>query len=131
MQSGTTGINTTRVYNPIKQAQDHDPQGLFVRRWLPALRRVPDVWLLQPWRMPADIQERCGVRVGHEIPAPVVDLEIATREAKARVFALRAQTEVRAAKAAILDKHGSRQWRSTRQQRQSPVADPRQLSLDF
>jgi deoxyribodipyrimidine photo-lyase len=45
MQSGTTGINTTRVYNPIKQAQDHDPLGLFVRRWLPALRRVPDAWL--------------------------------------------------------------------------------------
>ena len=45
MQAGTTGINTTRVYNPIKQAQDHDPHGVFVRRWLPALRRVPDAWL--------------------------------------------------------------------------------------
>ncbi len=48
MQSGTTGINTTRVYNPIKQAQDHDPQGLFVRRWLPAMRNVPDSWLFEP-----------------------------------------------------------------------------------
>lgn len=41
MQSGTTGINTTRVYNPIKQAQDHDPHGQFVKRWLPHIRHVP------------------------------------------------------------------------------------------
>ncbi|NML27003.1 cryptochrome/deoxyribodipyrimidine photo-lyase family protein [Zoogloea dura] len=131
MQAGTTGINTTRVYNPVKQAQDHDPKGRFVRRWLPALRRVPDAWLLQPWRMPADVQARCGVRVGQEIPAPLVELDVATREAKARVHALRAQAEVRAAKAAIVDKHGSRLARSTREQRLPPAPDPRQQSLDF
>jgi deoxyribodipyrimidine photo-lyase len=68
MQAGTTGINTTRVYNPIKQARDHDPKGRFVRHWLPALARVPDAWLFEPWRMPPDIQARCGVRVGVDIP---------------------------------------------------------------
>ena len=108
MQSGTTGINTTRVYNPIKQAQDHDPHGHFVRRWLPPLRRVPDTWLFEPWRMPESVQAACGVRVGHDIPLPVVDLATATREAKARLHGLRAQPEVKAAKAAIVDKHGSR-----------------------
>ena len=41
MQSGTTGINTTRVCNPIKQAQDHDPHGQFVKRWLPRMRHIP------------------------------------------------------------------------------------------
>jgi deoxyribodipyrimidine photo-lyase len=51
MQSGTTGINTTRVYNPIKQAQDHDPNGNFVRHWLPRMRAVPQPWLFQPWLM--------------------------------------------------------------------------------
>lgn len=45
MQSGTTGINLPRVYNPIKQAKDHDPHGIFVRRWLPAMREVPQAWL--------------------------------------------------------------------------------------
>ncbi|KAB2969524.1 FAD-binding domain-containing protein [Zoogloea sp.] len=129
MQAGTTGINTTRVYNPIKQAQDHDPQGRFVRRWLPALRKVPDAWLLQPWRMPVDVQARCGVYVGREIAGPLVDLEAATREARARVHALRARAEVRAAKAAIVDKHGSRLGRNPRQR--PPASDPRQQSLDF
>lgn len=108
MQSGTTGINTTRVYNPVKQAQDHDPHGHFVRQWLPALRRVPDSWLFEPWRMPESVQAACGVRVGQDIPLPVVDLATATREVKARLHGLRAKPEVKAAKAAIVDKHGSR-----------------------
>jgi len=130
MQAGTTGINTTRIYNPIKQARDHDPQGRFVRHWLPAMRRVPDAWLFEPWRMPADVQARCGVRVGEDIPAPLVDLEAATRAAKARVHALRAQAEVREAKAAIVEKHGSRLRRpATRKPR--AAAAVRQQELDF
>jgi len=79
MQSGTIGINTTRVYNPIKQAQDHDPQGRFVRRWLPAMRRVPDAWLFEPWRMPADLQARAarsGGRTG-AAPTPATQLALA------------------------------------------------------
>lgn len=108
MQSGTTGINTTRVYNPIKQAQDHDPRGVFVRRWVPTLRQVPDSWLFEPWRMPPDVQARCGLQVGRDIPVPVVDLASATRAAKARVHTLRARPDVRAANAAIVQQHGSR-----------------------
>lgn len=114
MQAGTTGINATRVYNPVKQAQDHDPQGLFVRRWVPALRRVPDAWLFEPWRMPPDVQARCGVNVGRDIPAPLVDLTSATKAAKTRMHALRAQETVRAAKAAIVEKHGSRRGATAR-----------------
>jgi len=139
MQSGTTGINTTRVYNPVKQAQDHDPKGLFVRRWCPALRRVPDSWILEPWRMPESVQLACGVRVCADAPAgatdawplPLVDLEAATRAAKNRLHNLRRTPEVRAAKAAIVEKHGSRKERDsgTRRSRAKPVADSRQISL--
>jgi deoxyribodipyrimidine photo-lyase len=143
MQSGTTGINTTRVYNPIKQAHDHDPHGHFVRRWLPAMRCVPDSWLFEPWRMPPEVQAHCGVRVGHDIPRPVVDLDAATREAKVRLHARRGQPAVRAAKAAIVDKHGSRRGmpgghRNARGDEVPPVRGGRaaavpdtQLSLDF
>ena len=135
MQSGTTGINTTRVYNPIKQAQDQDPQGQFVRRWLPALRQVPDAWLLQPWRMPANVQAHCGVRVGDDIAIPLVDLEAATHQAKTRMHALRAQAEVRAGQAAIVEKHGSRMRRDKLQTRRKTAAEqpPESLqqTLDF
>ena len=131
MQSGTTGINTTRVYNPIKQAQDHDPQGRFVRRWLPAMRRVPDAWLFEPWRMPADLQARCGVRVGDDIPIPIVDLALATRQAKGRLHGLRAQPEVRAAKAAIVEKHGSRRSPANKRRTSGAGTGSLQLSLDL
>jgi deoxyribodipyrimidine photo-lyase len=45
MQSGVTGINTLRIYNPVKQAQDQDPKGIFVKRWLPELRSVPNEFI--------------------------------------------------------------------------------------
>ena len=137
MQAGTTGINTTRVYNPIKQAQDHDPQGHFVRRWLPAMRRVPQAWLFEPWKMPPELQASLGLRVGPDaeadIPLPLVALDVATREAKARVHGLRAQPEVKAAKAEIVRKHGSRTFRNgqaKRRAKEAPAASP-QLSLEF
>ena len=141
MQSGTTGINTTRVYNPIKQALDHDPQGRFVRQWLPALRRVPDSWLFEPWRMGADLQARLGLRVGEDIAVPQVELADALRAAKARVHALRREPAVRAAKAAVVERHGSRRGmpgasRDARgEERPAPrrtASSPKnQLSLDF
>jgi deoxyribodipyrimidine photo-lyase len=144
MQSGTTGINTTRVYNPVKQAQDHDPQGLFVRRWLPAMRRVPDTWLFEPWRMPGSVQLACGVRVSADAlagavdawPLPLVDLAAATGTAKARLHSLRRNPEVRAGKAAIVEKHASRKIQidrmvSARRSRQSKPAASAQLSLGF
>ena len=127
MQSGTTGINTTRVYNPVKQAHDHDLQGAFVRRWLPVLRRVPDAWLFEPWRMPEAVQARCGVRIGVDWPMPPVDIERATRESKARLHERRALPEVKAAKADIVLRHGSRQRPATA--RAMPKADAAQGTL--
>jgi len=129
MQSGTTGINTTRVYNPIKQARDHDPQGHFARRWLPALHRVPDAWLFEPWRMPEAVQARCGVRVGVDWPLPVVDLERATREAKTRLHQRRALPEVKAAEADIVRRHGSRSRVAEQTGRTRSAAEAAQQSL--
>jgi deoxyribodipyrimidine photo-lyase len=116
MQSGTTGINTTRVYNPIKQAQDHDPQGRFVRQWLPAMQRVPDTWLFEPWRMPQSLQTHMGVVVGDDIAEPLVELAQATREAKQRLHSRRQTDAVKSAKKAVVDKHASRKNWSTRAQ---------------
>lgn len=145
MQSGTTGINTTRVYNPIKQAQDHDPKGIFVRRWLPHMRRVPDAWLFEPWLMPPELQRHCGLIVGQHIPQPLVDLAQATRSAKAALHARRAEPEVKAGQQAVIEKHASRRAntgpRSPRQRRPSNTDTPshtptqtspsKQLGFDF
>jgi len=107
MQSGTTGINTTRVYNPIKQALDHDPKGEFVRRWLPVLRRVPDAWIFEPWKMTKEIQLACSVKVGvgEDWPEPIVDLSVATRQAKKRLHQLKSSTIVRGLNPSVLKRH--------------------------
>ncbi|MEB0136534.1 FAD-binding domain-containing protein [Actimicrobium sp. CCC2.4] len=130
MQSGTTGINVPRIYNPIKQAHDHDPHGHFVRRWLPAMRKVPDAWLFEPWRMPAELQARYGVVVGHDIAMPLVDLEQATRLAKDKLFGLRAQPAVRDGQAAIVEKHGSRRRGRDKTDGKTAV-DTGQMTLGF
>ena len=53
MQAGTTGINTIRMYNPIKQSQDHDPKGIYIKEWVPELREVPVEFIHEPWKMTA------------------------------------------------------------------------------
>jgi deoxyribodipyrimidine photo-lyase len=139
MQSGTTGINTTRVYNPIKQAQDHDPHGRFVRQWLPELRKVPDAWLFEPWLMPHTMQAHLGVFVGHDVGShaggalvqPVVDLTQATREAKQLLHSRRQTDEVKAAKKAVIDKHASRQnWGTRAGPRRTPSRKATRAATD-
>jgi deoxyribodipyrimidine photo-lyase len=100
-----------------------------VRRWLPAMRSVPDAWLFEPWRMPPEAQARCGVLVGQDIPAPVVDLDAALREAKARVHALRALPEVQAGEAAVVRRHASRAGRREAPARRRSAAERSQQEL--
>jgi len=132
MQSGTTGINTTRVYNPIKQAQDQDPRGIFVRRWLPAMRQVPDTWLFEPWKMPANLEQTSSKGSDTVIPIPVVDLALATRESKDRLHALRKTQEVRAGKEAVIDKHASRKTlRQPNRGKSAKFVSKQQLGFNF
>ena len=130
MQSGTTGLNTTRVYNPIKQAQDHDPYGKFVRRWLPHLRHVPDTWLFEPWLIPD--HEKNSAAIKGQIVEPLVDLATATRESKQRLYARRTQPEIIGGKKAVIDKHASRKSMQSRKKTvSSQTLNERQLGFDF
>jgi deoxyribodipyrimidine photo-lyase len=73
MQSGTTGINTVRIYSPRKQVEDHDPRGEFIRRWVPELAAVPDEHLAEPHLMPELLQAMVGCTIGVDYPAPIVE----------------------------------------------------------
>jgi len=108
MQSGTTGINTIRIYNPIKQGQEHDPDGVFMRRWLPELEAVPLVHLHEPWTMPPFTQMRLGWTIGVDYPNPIVDPVAAARQARDRLWARRRQPGFREQSDAIVERHGSR-----------------------
>jgi deoxyribodipyrimidine photo-lyase len=131
MQSGTTGINTTRVYNPIKQAQDHDPKGYFVRKWLPPMRKVPDSWLLEPWLMTEQVQINSGVKLGVDIPAQKVDLKLALIESKQRLHARRKKPLVKAGKSAIVIKHASRKNPEKNSKKSTKTVNKNQLGFDF
>ncbi|MBC7755778.1 MAG: deoxyribodipyrimidine photo-lyase [Bdellovibrio sp.] len=108
MQSGTTGINTLRIYSPIKQAQDQDPTGAFVRHWLPALKNVPDTWIFEPYLMPKAQQLLYGCELDKHYPAPLVDIGQATRIARANITAARNKEGTFSEKQAVIKKHASR-----------------------
>lgn len=108
MQSGTTGINTLRIYSPTKQARDHDPEGHFIRRWVPELAGVPTSLIATPWLMDQSIQSASGCLIGRDYPAPVVDEKGALQEARDRLYALRRTEPARAEAELIQQRHGSR-----------------------
>jgi deoxyribodipyrimidine photo-lyase len=108
MQSGVTGINRLRMYSPAKQLIDNDPDGTFVRTWIPELRGVPAVWLAHPHKMPRAEQNRTGCRIGVDYPAPIVDHAVAVREARSRIAEVRGTPEERALARRVYERHGSR-----------------------
>lgn len=108
MQSGTSGTSTLRIYNPTNQAQDHDAQGVFIRRWLPELRKVPVTYITAPHLMPLDVQLEVGVRIGTDYPMPIVAHDERWRAARAHINAVRKLPETKRQVAEVLEKHGSR-----------------------
>lgn len=108
MQSGTTGINTLRMYSPTKQAQDQDPHGHFIRRWVPELQGVPLPYLAEPWKMHASVQHMARCTIGVDYPAPIVDDKAAMQAAKDRLYGLRKSDSARRQADAVQARHGSR-----------------------
>lgn len=129
MQSGTAGNATLRIYNPVKQGQDHDPDGLFVRRWVPELAGVPTSFVHAPWLMPRAMQLKVGCVVGRDYPAPIVDHEAAARRARAAIGAVRHRPGTAEEVAAVRERHGSR--RLIPERPRTPKVHPGQLRLEL
>jgi deoxyribodipyrimidine photo-lyase len=73
-----------RIFNPARQQERFDPDGDYVRRYVPELANVPDRHLTEPWTMPEDVQAQAGCRIGTDYPAPIVDHKQARAEALER-----------------------------------------------
>ena len=109
MQSGVTGINSVRIYSPTKQALDQDPDGEFIRRFVPELANVPAEFIAEPHRMPSDLQRAYGCRVGRDYPLPIVDHAEAHARAKERLGAIRQTEFARREAQRVYARHGSRE----------------------
>jgi deoxyribodipyrimidine photo-lyase len=119
MQSGVTGINAVRMYAPVKQSMDHDPEGRFIRRYVPELKTVSDSFIHQPWlldKRPADY------------PAPIVDHDAAIRHARAEISKRWKQDDFKEASKAVNQKLGSRNRPPSRFKK---VAKPKTQQLSF
>ena len=125
MQSGTTGINTLRIYNPVKQGYDQDPKGTFTRRWVPELSEVGDKYLQEPWK-----SEKAKI-LGKSYPFPIVDHQNAAKNARQKIWSVRSNKGFNAKAREIFNKHGSRRKMVSQinSQRLRNTHDHRQLSF--
>ncbi|MCP4191393.1 MAG: deoxyribodipyrimidine photo-lyase/cryptochrome family protein [Planctomycetaceae bacterium] len=108
MQSGTTGINAVRIYSPIKQVLDQDPQGIFIRQYLPELNNVPDDYLAEPHKMPMSVQSRVGCLMGKNYPKPIVDHSSAYKSARDKIYAVKREPKAKDDTRRVFNRHGSR-----------------------
>lgn len=132
MQSGVTGINTLRIYNPIKQSHDQDAQGAFIRRWVPELRQVSDAWVHEPWKMDMAHQKNSGCVLERDYPLPVVEHFAAVKQARARIVEVRRSDGFRQVAQEVYEKLGSRKRPAKRKgTAKRPKENGGQLSLDL
>lgn len=112
MQAGTMGVNTVRIYNPVKQGYDHDPHGDFIREWIPELREVPDGLIHEPWKMSAMEQQMANCIIGENYPEPVItDIKESYKRASSVLWSKKGNAEVKQENKRILKKHVKKRTR--------------------
>jgi deoxyribodipyrimidine photo-lyase len=136
MQSGVTGINALRMYNPVKQSQDQDPDGVFIKKWVPELARFPQSYIHEPWTCPPLIQSEAGVILGRDYPLPIVDHTTAIRAARAKISSVRQQIGFKHTAKQVYQKLGSRKRAASqknrhRKDKQTTASVSVQIQLDL
>ena len=105
MQAGTTGINTVRLYNPVKNSQEHDPKGVFIKKWIPELTNIPVSYIHEPWKMTPMEQIFCDVKIGEDYPLPIVNLQESARIARDKIWGHKKHPAVQKEKTRLLHTH--------------------------
>ena len=115
MQSGVTGINTLRIYNPLKQGYDHDINGNFIKKWVPELTALDGKDLHEPWSIPDLISLSKGFKLGRDYPEPIINLKNSVNHARESFKKVRTTPNFRELSNEVFKKHGSRKKSSRKQ----------------
>lgn len=108
MQAGTMGVNTIRIYNPIKQGLEHDPHGDFIKKWVPELTKLPIHLIHEPWKISEMEKVLYEFEPGVHYPSPIVDVDEAAKNAREAIWAVKGSSAVKHQNKAILKKHTKR-----------------------
>ena len=105
MQAGETGINMIRIYNPTKNAKEHDKEGIFIKKWIPELKKIPTPLLFEPWKMSLIDQETYECTIGKDYPNPIVDISETYKYSASKLWRIKSDPKVKEESSRILQKH--------------------------
>lgn len=103
MQAGVTGINTVRIYNPVKQSKDHDPEGSFIKLWVPELVELPAPLIHEPWNLSPIDKELYDLKPPYT--NPVIDVAETGKRARAKIWGHRKNSKVKEENKRIVATH--------------------------
>ncbi len=105
MQSAVTGINTVRIYNPIKNSVLLDPDGQFIKKWVSELKFIPKEYIHEPWKMTKIEQEMYNFSINENYFSPIIDIEKSRKSASEKIWEIRKGSKSKIYANRIIKKH--------------------------